>query len=253
MNRLLALILFAGTLAAQQPGTVYAPKTETRLYEPKNLSGSRTAEVCLFVSRLIAPEFAGASVLGSSEMKACIIQGTPEAIAKAEEYLKHFDIPAPVAPRAPAASFTIYLVRASAAPPDHPRPLPSELDSVIAEMKRSFVYDSYSLYDTILMAPETGEIESMIPGAQFNGTPYFYLMRRAGGTTVDVQTKTITVPNFTFTLRVPYQSGNEIKLGTSSINSGIHIQEGQKLVLGKVKVDPQNNTDAFLVITVKLQ
>jgi hypothetical protein len=246
MNRLFSLFLLASSLAAQTAPT----GVPSRLYEPKYLGGSRLAVVCRLVREMVADT----SCTPEPELRAVVLTSkTPELLATAEGILKRYDVPEPAAPRTPEASFTIYLVRASSTPPDHPRPLPSELDPVIAEMKRLFTYENYSLLDTILMPPQTTEIESMIPGAQFNGTPYFYNIRKAGGTQVDAQAKTVRVPTLVFNLRIPYQSGNDIKQGTSSISTGINIQEGQKLVLGKVKLDYSPNTDVFLVLTVKLQ
>lgn len=243
MNKLLALFLVAGSLVLT---------AEERLYEVKYLSGQRALVVCSLINEMVGPDFPGASTHAIPELKAVVMKGTPEAMAKIEEILKKYDVPEPPAKRAPQASFTIYLVRASAKPTDHPHPVPTELDSVIAEMKRSFVYDNYNLYDTIVMPPQTSEIESMLPGVQFNGTPYFYTIRR-GFAQVDSQTKTVSVPELFFTLKVPYHSGNEMKQGAASIATGIRIQEGQKLVLGKVKVDPFDNTDVFLVVTVNIQ
>jgi hypothetical protein len=242
-------LLLAVSLAAQTapPAPTGVP---SRLYEPKYLSGSRLVYVCRLVREMISDT----TCTPEPELKAVVLVSKfPELLTKAEELLKRFDVPETPAPRTPEAFFTIYLVRASSTPPDHPRALPSDLDPVIAEMKRSFTYDSYSLFDTILMPPQTTEIESMIPDAQFNGTPYFYSIRKAGGTQVDAQAKTVRVPTVVFTLRIPFQSGNDIKQGTSSISTGINIQEGQKLVLGKVKLDPLRNTDVFLVFAVKLQ
>jgi hypothetical protein len=65
--------------------------------------------------------------------------------------------------------------------------------------------------------------------------------------------KTVDIPSLVFTVQIPYHSGNEMKAGTASISTGVSIREGQKLVLGKVKLDPLDNTDVFLVLTMKLQ
>jgi hypothetical protein len=221
------------------------------LFEPKYLSGQRLVSVCILVNEMVGAEFPGSGAHAAPELKAVVITATkPEASAKIMDILKKYDV---AAVPTPEPTFTIYLVRASDKPPDQPHPLPAELTSVIEEMKRSFTYASYSMYDTIVQPPHTSEIESMIPGAQFNGTPYFYTLRRAGCCNVESDGKTVEVPTFIFQVKVPYQSGNEIKQGVSSLNTGLTVREGQKVVLGKVKIDPQNNTDVFLVVTVKLQ
>lgn len=242
MNRFLALLLFACSFTAH---------AEQRIYEVKYLSGDRLMTVRNLVNAMLTT---GISVQAYPELKVILLNGQPDQVAKAEELLKRYDVPQQPAPPKMQPTLTIYLVRAAATPPDSPRPLPAELDSVIAEMKRSFTYASYSLCDTIMMPPQTTDLESMIPGAHFNGTPYFYALHRPDAF-VENDGKTVNVPTLTFTVHVPYGTGipgTETKVGNSSISTGLKIQEGQKIVLGKVKIDPDRNTDVFLVVTVKL-
>lgn len=47
-------------------------------------------------------------------------------------------------------------------------------------------------------------------------------------------------------------AGIETNVGSSGISTSLKIQVGQMLVLGKVKNDPDRNTDVFLVVTFKL-
>lgn len=238
MNKAVPLLLFAVSLVGH---------ADQRLYPVKYLSGHRLEAT----RNLVMSMLPGLTVTIVGELKTVVLTGNAEQIAKAEELLNRYDVPQqPAAPK-PEPALTIFLVRASTTPPDSPRPLPSDLDSVIAEMKRSFTYTSYSLFDTVILPAQTTDLESMIPGAHFNGTPYFYALHRPDAF-VENDGKTVNVPTLTFTVRVPYGTGMETKVGNSSISTGLKIQEGQKLVLGKVKIDPDRNTDVFLVVTVKL-
>lgn len=242
MNKVLALFLFACSFAAQ---------AEQRIYQVKYLSGERLVTVRDLVGAMLS---CGNCAQVFPELKVIVLNGPADQIAKAEELLKRYDVPQAAVPK-PQPTLTIYLVRAASTPPETPRPLPAELDSVIAEMKRSFTYTSYSLFDTIVLPPQTTDLESMIPGAHFNGTPYFYALHRPDAI-VQNDGKTVNIPTLTFTVRVPYGNGipgTDTRVGNSSISTGLTIQESQKIVLGKVKIDPDRNTDVFLVVTVKLQ
>jgi hypothetical protein len=260
MNKAVAALLACSFLAlAQTP----APDKTEALYEPKYLTGNRLTKVVELVSTMVGanPAF-GSRVQAMPELKVVIIKGDAALVTKAEEILKRFDVPQqaqPAEPPRPQTVFTVYMVRAATGPlptkpglQPHLRPVPAELESVIAEMKRSFSYDSYYLLDEVVM-PVDGSItlNSAVPDASTNsGMAYFYTLRLSENLGDD--RKTVTVSPFRFDVSIPRPFGNEMHEATSGISTTLRIQEGQKMVIGKVKLDPTDNMDIFLVLTVKL-
>jgi hypothetical protein len=223
---------------------------EDQLYEPKYLTGRRMETVCS-----LAIMTSGAAVQFIPELKLVHIGGPSAAIAKAEEIFKRFDVPQPAPKPQPQITFTVYMVRASMNPPGpdaKPRPIPTELESALTEMKRSFAYSSYTLLDT-LVSPVHGRVElsGVLPHFYTdNVQAYFYTLSLLNVRLAE-DAKSISIDPFSFSVKIPYGAGNEMKEGTSGISTNLSIEPGQKLVVGKIKVHPNDDTDIFLVLTAQ--
>ena len=62
--------------------------------------------------------------------------------------------------------------------------------------------------------------------------------------------KTVFTPTFSFTVEIPSPSSGA-KAGESGIASELTVREGQKVVLGKIRLDDGDNA-VFMVVTVKI-
>jgi hypothetical protein len=174
---------------------------------------------------------------------------------KAVDFLKHYDVPPPPAPQ---IHFVAYLIRAADAPPPNAKidsPIPQQLEDVVAEMKKSFVYTHYTLLDTVTSVSQGGASASdMLPGLA--ATQLGYEINYAD-VSVSPDRKAVNVRPFRFQLHSMAAKDTAV----SSISSNITVHDGQKLVLGKVRLPEvtvdsgiiRRNPDLFVVLTVKVE
>jgi hypothetical protein len=221
---------------------------DDQLYEPKYLTGRRMETVCG-----LAQNVSGASVQYYSELKLVRLSGSQPSMAKAEDILKRFDVPQPAPKPQPQITFTVYMVRASMnplGPEAKPRPIPTELESALTEMKRSFAYSSYTLLDT-LVSPVNGHVQlsGVLPHFYTGNVQAYFYTLSLSNVRLTEDGKSISIDPFGFSVKIPYGAGNEMKEGTSGISTTLSIEPGQKLVVGKIKVHPNDDTDIFLVLT----
>jgi len=248
MNKF-ALVLLLGGLAAAQTKPP-EPGRRSITYEFKNVDIDRAAAIVNFIGKLdhwVALQLDAA-------FKTAIIQSMdwrsgntpPEVMEKTLELLKRYDV-APTPP--PRVEFVAYLVWASVhygSPPG--QPIPAAIEEAVAEMKKTFAYTDYKLLDTVSTdVRHHAEVENILPGASSAGTAYSYTINY-GNSAVSNDGKTVNVNSFRFSLRIP-SGGTYLSTG---ITTDVAIHEGQKLVLGKVRIGLDDSVNIFLVLTVKV-
>jgi len=244
MNKF-ALVLLLGGLAAAQTKPP-EPGRRSITYEFKNVDIDRATEIVNFVGQLDKRVM----IQLNGPFKTAIIQPNgntpPEVMEKTLELLKRYDV-APTPP--PRVEFVAYLVWASVnygSPPG--QPIPATIEEAVAEMKKTFAYTDYKLLDTVSTGVlHHAEVENILPGASSAGTAYSYTINY-GNSAVSNDGKTVNVNPFRFSLRIP-SGGTYLSTG---ITTDVAIHEGQKLVLGKVRIGLDDSVDIFLVLTVKV-
>jgi len=232
-NVTLALLAFCSLgLAQTQPGIRLPPNV--RMYEPKNLTPDRAERVALFVQNTI-----GVRVTWANVPHAFVINGKPEDQEMVEALLKRYDVPPP------RIELTVYVIRglasapAAAGPPTNP--VPPEIKSAIDEMKATFNYQHYALWDAITIPIKTnGEVQGLLPKLLDNGPSVYTIGYSTGGP--PNEGTTLNLAEFRFAIKF-----GEID---SHIKTDLTIREGQKLVLGKIRL--LNDIDLFLVLTTKV-
>jgi hypothetical protein len=133
------------------------------------------------------------------------------------------------------------------APPTSP--VPAELQSAIDEMKHAFGYDRYAPWDAIVIQPRgPGEQQGILP-MDPNSIPYTYSLsyQQAEAT----GSGNLALYGFQFTVKMPASFYGKDGI-ESHIKTDVTIREGQKLVLGKIRLLPPENADLFLVLTSKV-
>jgi hypothetical protein len=243
MNKL-ALLLLLGGLAAAQTRLV-EPASRSITYEFKNVDIDRAAEIAQFAGQLetrVRIELNG-------PFKTVIIHPLgntpPEVLEKTLELIKHYDV-APAPP--PRVEFVAYLVWASVQYGNPPgQPIPATIEEAVAEMKKTFAYTDYKLLDTVATdVRHHAEVENILPGS-VGATVLSYTINY-GNVAVSSDGKTVDVNPFRFSLRIP-SGGTPLSAG---IATDVAIHEGQKLVIGKVRIGPDDSVNIFLVLTVKV-
>jgi hypothetical protein len=187
-------------------------------------------------------------------LRQAVIVGSADHVAHAEELLRKFDVPEVRKP-AKTFEFTIYLVGAYL-DPAHTRggPMPADLDSVVTEMRGAFAYKSFGLLDAIPVstrdASRIAEYDGILPiAAVGTNIKHFYKVFIESPQLLE-DGKTVLTPDFKFTVEIPSDASGT-KAGESGIRSDLTVREGQKVVLGKIRLDDRDSA-VFLVITVKI-
>jgi hypothetical protein len=244
MNKVALVFLLGGLAAAQTKPP--EPSWRSITYEFKNVDLYRATEIANFVGQLDRR----VNVQFNGPFKTAIIQPNgntpPEVGEKTLELLKRYDV-APTPP--PRVEFVAYLVWASVhygSPPGEQ--IPAAIEEAVAEMKKTFAYTDYKLLDTVSTdVRHHAEVENILPYASSAGTAYAYTINY-DNTAVSNDGKTVNVNPFKFSLRIP-SGGTYLSTG---ITTDVAIHEGQKLVLGKVRIGLDDSVNIFLVLTVKV-
>jgi hypothetical protein len=241
-----AFVLLLGGLAAAQTKPP-EPARRSITYEFKNVDLNRASEIVNFATQSAENRVL---IQLNGPFKTAIIQPNgntpPEVMERTLEMLKRYDV-APTPP--PQVEFVAYLLWAShhyGSPPG--QPIPAAIEEAVAEMKKTFPYTDYKLLDTIsTVVRHHADVENILPATTSSGSAYSYAINY-GDTAVSNDGKTVNVNPFKFSLRVP-SGGQYLNTG---ITTDVAIHEGQKLVLGKVRIGLDDSVNIFLVLTVKL-
>lgn len=270
------ILVFAigGIARAQDKSNQLSPTV--RIYEPKNLAVYRAGQVAQFVQSVmggttlqrgtvdnssVAKVTSGMQIYWDDVPHAIVIRGgTPAEQDAAEVLLKRFDVPESKSDarteRPPASSFeiTAFLIRADAEDPQPGMkpipvlmPVPKDLQSALDEMRQTFTYHDYHLWDAVVtQAGGQVNLSGILP-ARPNSSPNTYGLSFLRSIVND--DKTITLDGFEFVLKQPW--GNEPLQSRIAHNVTLHV--GQKLVLGKIRLIPGENADLFLIMTAKIR
>ncbi|HEX3879433.1 MAG TPA: hypothetical protein VHW24_20765 [Bryobacteraceae bacterium] len=173
----------------------------------------------------------------------------PDWKEKTVAFLKKYDV-APATP--PQVHYTAYLIRASRkAGSSGDGALPKDVQEAVNEMKRSLPYVRYDLATVVTNVSEGGaESSDALPSAgrpEEAGVGVYYNIQY-GRVSVSQDRKAISIRPFHFWTRGP--SGNKDDV-MASISSDVTIHEGQKLVLGKLRLN--GDDDLFIILTAKVE
>jgi hypothetical protein len=200
----------------------------------------------------------------NSEMHAIAVSATPSAMAAIEDAIKRLDVPAS-APQ--NIELTGYLLTGTDAEGVASPALPKELDSVVTQLKSAFAYKSYKLADVMTLRGRTGQGQVSTSGSggsvNIGGASEPIINQfRINGLSVSPD-GAIHLERLSLSSRVPVATGS---FGSTSggsgvsplvntqftyqdigINTDLDVKEGQKVVVGKMAMNP---TEAmFLVLT----
>jgi len=173
------------------------------------------------------------------------ISAPPAVMAAIEETIKRLDVPpAPVK----SIELTGYILEALAHPADTAASVPPELDSVVAQLKRTFRYQAYRLADTLIARArdDSGLDLDATSGNDFlevGRLAYFLSVRRAsitegvGGAVVHLD-------------RMSFRTHNPKPMGPTRFAGDIDMREGQHVVVGNSGLGPGNAI--ILVLSAKV-
>jgi hypothetical protein len=212
----------------------------------------------LFVLKYADPSQVGelvkvftSNVTPNPSIHALAVSATPEAMAAIEDAIKRLDVPS-AAPQ--NVELTVYML-GGGSDSESQGALPKELDSVVAQLKNTFTYKSYRLLDVLTMRTRTGKqvLTNSNGGTVQTGTLSRPIITELRIDSVGVGADgAIRINGLRDNSRVPVSNGNgnEYTYQQVGVNADLDIKEGQKVVVGKVSINP--NEAMFLVLTAKV-
>ena len=195
------------------------------------------------------------NVTPNPSMHALAVSATPDAMTAIEDAIKRLDVPA-AAPQNVELTFYLLVGGSESA---NQGTLPKDLDSVVAQLKNAFTYKSYRLLDVLTMRTRTGQPVSTnsAGGAVQFGNSSQPIITQFQIKSVSVGPEgAIRIDGLRASNRVPLATGINPVVSTQftyqdiGINADLDIKEGQKVVVGKMSMNP--NDAMFLVLTARV-
>jgi hypothetical protein len=255
----LILWIFAQGLpvAAQyKPENTLSPRM--RIYEPKYMKRDRAGQVARFVRSVVAVEIEWEPLVNGLVLRAVTPKETDVTtqLDRAEELIKRFDVPdAPVQPER-QIDMTVSLIRAITDANRVKGSVPHELADVVKELKGALPYAGFGIVDTIQLKVRNGlQIEDALPAlSEVPGAPPLFYSLTFHDPVVMADGKTVSIGNFRFGVKVPVSTmigAANVTYQDESIATPLTLYDGQKQVLGKVKL--RSGDDLFVVLSCKVK
>jgi hypothetical protein len=191
------------------------------------------------------------NVTPNASMHALAVSATPDAMTAIEDAIKRLDVPS-AAPQ--NVELTVYML-GGGSESESQGALPKDLDSVVAQLKNAFTYKSYRLLDVQTVRTRTGQ--QVVANSNGGGVQTGALSRpiitelRIDSVSIGAE-GAIRINGLKDNSRVPVSNGegNNFMYQQVGVNADLDIKEGQKVVVGKVSINP--NEAMFLVLTAKV-
>lgn len=262
----LSVLFLAVALGA---GAQDAPKWQQKVFDVKYADAQALARLVLS-----ACQSRETRVVENVALRAISV-GTPEDrdMATAEELIKRYDVPRGAVTPTGNRNIELVAYMLMAAPKGTAgEALPAELDPVAKQLKALFGYGDFRLLDSPMIRTREGvEAQSngnagIINPALPNASSTYSLRIKDTRVVPSERGNLIKLDGFRFGIRVPYPTASfqpgqgsqgvaplistQINYSDVGFNTELDIREGQKVVVGKAKVD--NTGSAFiLVLTAK--
>ena len=194
--------------------------------------------------------------------KAIAVTGSPDFITTTKDIIARMDIPQPGPEPKKNIELTIYLLTASeqgaTAPGEAP---PDGLEDVVTEMKKTFPYQDYRLWNTVFLRCRDGEdaeSSGMLPGdadaAQLVGSAMFKFRARGISIEAGADPHLIRIDELTVGAEIPMLQGSSgqatrVSRHEIGLSTDVDVREGQKAVIGKANIDASGNAALFVVLT----
>ncbi len=246
MRRFAWLLLLALPLAAQ----------EQKKEEPKPQMVQK-----LFILKYADPfgiegtlRVFGAAVVVNRAAHALAVSASSATMPAIEEVIQKLDVPS-AGPK--DIDLTVYFLVASETENAVGRPLPKDLDTVVVQLKGSFPFKSYGLKDVLNLRTRTGR------GAETSSAGGAVQIGQASAPIITQFKVNSTSVGPDGTIRIDgLKSGSRMPVPTAGsgtptwtyvdigVNTDLDIKEGQKLVVGRVGISPDQAL--FLVLTARV-
>jgi type II secretory pathway component GspD/PulD (secretin) len=243
MKRLLVILATATCLMAQRASEIVPVK-----YQQASV-----------IHKLISPMFtSNTSSNFDDQLKVITLSGPPEVVEMLVNNIHRLD----VAPSTKSVELTIQLLIGS----ETDGKVPDELAATVKQLKATFPFKGYRLFDTIVVrsmdgkgadsagALSTEDLPKETPGSTYQ--MHFTKAEVEG----EGATRSVSVIGFKFGTRYAYQSGVmqpglaapsfQWSYADAGLNADLSIREGQRVVIGKTVGNAKE--PLFIVVSAKV-
>jgi hypothetical protein len=191
------------------------------------------------------------NVTPNPSMHALAVSATPAAMTAIEDAIKRLDVPS-AAPQ--NVELTVYMVVGGSESANQGA-IPKELDGVVAQLKNAFSYKTYRLLDVLTMRTRTGQsvsTNSSGGSVQVGSLSHPFLTQFQIRSVSVGPEGAIRIDGLRANNQMPVSDGNGsgFMYRDLGINADLDIKEGQKVVVGKISMNP--NEALFLVLTARV-
>jgi hypothetical protein len=207
------------------------------------------------------------NVTTSQDLGVIVLSGDADAVAAAEDAIHRFDRPVAGGAAPKNLVFTAHLLvgrqQAGAS-----APLPSELTPVVDQFRSVFAYKSYELLDTLAIrvsddrrGDSTVEGLARWPAGATLPTKTHLRIQQPRITAEDEKGRNVRIPKLLVRVELPIAgtdgpqnmiAKDAIIYRGTTIETGLDIREGQKVVVGKASFDGTNDA-LILVLKVEIE
>lgn len=252
-----------------------APRAEPKASPKPERRGPRPGDVQkVFVLQHVRPGYltrllrvfpAEISSAGPREggASALAVSAKPAVLAAIEETVKRLDQPGTDSGTAGNVELTGYVLEGSTEA-EHTEALPSDLEGVVAQLRRAFKFPTYRLLDTVVARARDGsgfKVDGVTERRLSGQGPSFYELR-AGRTDVaaGAAPRIVRLTGFRFSLEIPVVLGPPpadnskplpFEYKSVGLQSDIDVRDGQYTVVGKSGLGSSENA-LVLVLTARV-
>lgn len=239
MKKLVMVVALLSSMAFAQDAALVP---QQRVIELKNTSDYGRLEA--FVQAF------GVGIKPSPNERYVVLRGTKEQLDAAEAAIRKIDIPKK------DVELVFQIVAGTAAAGQDK--IPQDLEPVIRQLKKNFVYQNFRLVDSIEVRTREGklaEASSAVQTPEVNSQMSFYRVSFGPALSSDEKGTVIRLDNLHFSAKIPVPvsgpGGTSFNYIDTGINQNVDVREGQKVVVGRANLNGKDGA-FFLVVTAKV-
>jgi hypothetical protein len=234
MKRLIAILLFAAAVSAQE--TKQEPAFNmTRDFKNKIFTLQyRDPQAVMRAIRLLGSGFRGAEMSFAEELKTITVRDFPENVAAIEEAIQRLDVASAATPDIEMKISVLIGSKATLGGAT----LPDELAPVVKQLSATLNYTHYGLMNASVHRTRSGKgiegsgvTEATLFGMTVDpGRPVFYAYDLDA---ITVTTTAVDIRNFKFTMRVPVEIANgSFQYQDVGFETPVSLRPNEKVVIG---------------------
>ena len=210
-------------------------------------------------------------VMGSERSGMVAVTAPPEVLKQIGETVARLDVPPDEAAPNKNTELTVHLLVASSKEDAAAGDMPEGLSEVVEELKGTFAYAKYRLWETLLFRCRDGEevesssvVPSLLGAAEEAGPSMVQFRARNVELESGDDGRIVRIDDLTVGVEIPVVQSSG-RGGASStrkptrvsrhdmgLKTNVDIREGQKVVVGKASVDISGQEALFVVLTARV-